>query len=47
MNADRLPLVLFPRTDPGGRCVECGVFLHWCEQCGQYWAGCHRCPDAS
>jgi hypothetical protein len=38
-----LPLLLFPRTDPEERCIECGIHLNWCEECQVIWAGSHIC----
>lgn len=42
---DKFPIMLFPRTDEEGRCVECGVHLNYCEDCGRIWAGSHRCEE--
>jgi hypothetical protein len=41
----KFPLMLFPRIDKEGRCVECGVHLNWCEECQVLWAGTHTCKS--
>ena len=41
----KLPILIFPEVDAEDRCIECGSYLHWCEECQRIWVGRHTCEE--